>query len=258
MKQTLAWLVAAVALFADLTGGVAINSTAEGLGVFSSYGHRAVASIAGLLLMALAVWFLATEKRPGMRKLGWYVMAATIAEAGLGEIFVPATLAGLAHAFLAPVLVALAAALAVVTSPRWYREPVVIADKGWPSLLGLGRYSVGLVLIQVALGAAFRHEMMGVMAHILVAMVVVIFILALVVLITMLPPHPSLRPAAIMLAVILFIQVFLGLTVVSIGSGKSASLAIAGIGAAHVALGAVTVAATVALGLEIRRNVCRA
>ena len=43
--------------------------------------------------------------------------------------------------------------------------------------------------------------------------------------------------------------------VVSIGSGKSASLAIAGIGAAHVALGAVTLAAMVVLGLEIRRCV---
>jgi heme A synthase len=111
------------------------------------------------------------------------------------------------------------------------------------------------VVIQVVLGAAFRYDMMGVMPHILVAMIVVVFILALVVLVTMLPPHPSLRPAAVALAVILFVQVFLGLTVVTIGAGKSANFAVAGLGAAHVALGAVTLAATVVVALEIRRNV---
>lgn len=259
MKPIFAWFAAIVALFADLAGGVAINSTApEGMGLFSSAGHRMTGSLAALLLVALSVLFLATEKRPGMGRLGWLLLGTVVLVGVCGEVFATGSLAGLVHAILAPVVFALAVAIAWVSSARWSREPVYVQDKGWPSLLGLGRNSVALLLIQVALGAAFRHEMMGVMAHILVAMVVVIFLLTLVVLITMLPSHPSLKPAAIMLAVILFVQVFLGLTVVSIGSGKSASLAIAGIGAAHVALGAVTLAAMVVLGLEIRRCVRKA
>ena len=129
--------------------------------------------------------------------LGWMLLGAVVLVGVCGEVFSTGSLAGLVHAILAPVVVALAVAIAWVSSARWLREPVYVQDKGWPSLLGLGRNSVALLLIQVALGAAFRHEMMGVMAHILVAMVVVIFLLTLVVLITMLPPHPALKPAAI-------------------------------------------------------------
>jgi heme A synthase len=93
------------------------------------------------------------------------------------------------------------------------------------------------------------------MVHILGALVVVVFILTLVVLITLMPEHPTLRPAAITLGVVTFVQIFLGLTVVSMGSAKANAGVAAGVATAHVATGAVTLAATLVVALEVWRNV---
>lgn len=223
--------------------------------VFSITGHWAVSVGVGVLMAGLAIWSALTERGLGVRPLGWTLLAGTAATGGLGLVFGPTSFSGMAHAMLGPLLLAAVVAIAVMTSSRWRSEPQYVQDRGWPSLRGLGRNSVVLAVIQVALGVAFRYEMMGVMWHILMAMVLVIFLLALVVLITMLPQHPTLKPLAITLGVILFVQVFLGLAVVSMGSGKSASLMVVGLGASHVAMGAVTLAVTLALYLEISRSV---
>ena len=253
-----AWMVAAATLFAVLSGAFAMNREVPASGdwkVLSITGHWAASAGVGLLLLGLAIGSLLAEKRLGVQRLGWMLLAGTAATGGLGLVFGPTSFAGMGHAILGPLLLAAVVAIAWMTAGGWRREPQYVQDRGWPSLRGLGRNSVVLVVIQVVLGAAFRYEMLGVMWHILMAMVLVIFLLALVVLITMLPPHPTLKPLAITLGVILFVQVFLGLAVVSMGSGKSANFAIVGLGAAHVAMGAVTLAATVAMYLEIRRSV---
>jgi heme A synthase len=112
-----------------------------------------------------------------------------------------------------------------------------------------------LVVIQVALGALFRYDVIGVMTHILGALVVAVFILTLVVLVTMMPEHPTLRPAAVTLGVVTFVQIFLGLTVVSMGSAKTVKVAAVVFGVAHVATGAITLAVTLVVALEVWRNV---
>ena len=256
--QAYAWVVAAGVLLAVFSGAFAMNREVPASGdwkVFSISGHWALSAGAGLLMTGLAIWSLLAEKGLGVRPFGWMLLVGTAATGGFGLVFGPTSFSGMAHAMLAPLLLAAVVAIAVMTSGRWQRAPQFVQDRGWPSLLGLGRNSMVLAVIQVALGVAFRHEFIGVMWHILMAMVLVIFLLALVVLITMLPPHPTLKPLAITLGVILFVQVFLGLTVVSIGSGKSANLIVAGLGASHAAMGAVTLAETMALALEISRNV---
>lgn len=253
-----AWLVAAGGLLAVFSGAFAMNREVPASGdwkVLSISGHWAVSAGVGLLMFGLAIWSLLAEQRLGVRTMGWMLLAGTAATGGLGLVFGPTSLTGMAHAILGPLMLATVVAIAITTSGRWQGEPQFVQDRGWPSLRGLGRNSVVLVVVQVMLGAAFRYEMLGVMWHILMAMVVVIFLLALVVLITMLPAHPTLKPLAITLGVILFVQVFLGLAVVSMGSGKSANFVIVGMSASHVAMGAVTLATTVALYLEIRRSV---
>jgi len=72
-------------------------------------------------------------------------------------------------------------------------DPVMLQDQGWPSLRGVARNTLVVVVIQVALGAAFRYGSINVMTHILGALVVTIFILTLVVLVTLMPEHPTLR-----------------------------------------------------------------
>ena len=63
------------------------------------------------------------------------------------------------------------------------------------------------------------------------------------------------RWTAITLGVVTFVQIFLGLTVVSMGSAKANAGVAAEVAAAHVATGAVTLAATLVVALEIWRCV---
>jgi heme A synthase len=196
------------------------------------------------------------EKRSWLRRLGWVALAGVGAEGGLGVLASPASaVTSMAHACLAPLLLSVVVAIVVGTSGSWGRDPIFLHDQGWPSLRGVARNTLAVVVIQVALGAAFRYGSISVMIHILGALVVTIFILMLVVLVTLMPEHPTLRPAAITLGVVTFVQIFLGLTVVSMGSVTSAEPAVAACAVAHVTTGAVTLAMTLVVALEIWRNV---
>jgi heme A synthase len=248
-------LVAAVTLCLIVSGAMVANQDG-GLGGW----HRAIGAITAVLVIALGVWLAVAKTHEWLRRLGRAAAAVTIADAGLGLLAGPPSapaspMAAMAHAFLAPILLALLAAIALATSRSWQSDAIQIQDQGWPPLRGVARNTLVLVVIQVGLGAAFRYGSIGVMIHILGALVVVVFILTLVVLITLMPEHPTLRPAAITLGVVTFVQIFLGLTVVSLGSAKANAGLAAGVAAAHVATGAVTLATTLVVALEVWRNV---
>jgi heme A synthase len=249
-------ILVAVATLCLIVSGAMVateNGTPEGW-------HRAIGALVAVLVIGLGAALAITKTHEWLRRLGRAAVAVTIADAGLGLLTGPASapaspMASMAHAFLAPILLSLVAAIALATSRSWQCDPIFIQDQGWPPLRGVARNTLVLVVIQVGLGAAFRYGSIGVMVHILGALIVVVFILTLVVLITLMPEHPTLRPAAITLGVVTFVQVFLGLTVVSMGSAKANAGVAAGVAAAHVATGAVTLAATLVVALEVWRNV---
>jgi heme A synthase len=246
-----AWLVAVGFVYLEVTGAIVVGQ--EGTPVES---HRAVGGGVAVLVIGLAIWLMAAEKRAWLRRLGWIVLAGVVAEAGLGEMSGTASpMASMLHAFLAPLLLALVVAIAVGTSKSWQHPPVCLPDEGWPPLRGVARNTLILVVIQVALGALFRYDMIGVMTHIIGALVVAVFILVLVVCVTMMQEHPTLRPAAITLGVVIFVQIFLGLTVVSMGSAKTNKTAALVFAVAHVVLGAITLATTLVVTLETWRCV---
>ena len=246
-----AWLVAAGFVYLEVTGAIAAGQEGAPLGL-----HRIIASAVAVLVIGLAIWLTAAEKRAWLRRLGWIVLAGAVAEAGLGEMSGSASpLVSMLHAFLAPLLLALVAAVAVGTSKSWQHPPICLPDKGWPPLRGVARYTLMLVVIQVALGALFRYDMIGVMTHIIGALVVAVFILVLVVCVTMMQEHPTLRPAAITLAVVIFVQILLGLTVISMGSAKTNKTAALVFAVSHVVLGAITLATTLVVALETWRCV---
>ncbi|HSR05802.1 MAG TPA: COX15/CtaA family protein [Bryobacteraceae bacterium] len=246
-----AWLVAAGFVYLEVTGAIVAGQEGTPVGP-----HRLVASAVAVLVTGLAIWLTVAEKRAWLRRLGWMIVAGVVAEAGLGEMSGTASpLIGMLHAFLAPLLLALVVAIAVGTSKSWQHPPICLPDKGWPSLRGVARYTLILVVIQVALGALFRYDFIGVMTHIIGALVVAVYILTLVVLVTMMPEHPTLRPAAITLGVVIFVQIFLGLTVISMGSAKTNKTAALVFAVSHVVLGAITLATTLVVALETWRCV---
>ena len=234
-----------------MTGAIAAGQENTPIGP-----HRLVASAVAVLVVGLAIWLMAVEKRPWLRRSGWIAVAGLIADFGLGEMSGTASpTISMLHAFLAPLLLALIVAIATGTSKSWQHPPVCMPDKGWPSLRGVARNTLVLVVIQVALGAMFRYDVIGVMTHIIGALIVAVFILTMVVLVTMMPEHPTLRPAAITLGVVIFVQIFLGLTVVSMGSAKTNKAAALVFAVAHVVLGAITLATTLVVTLETWRCV---
>jgi heme A synthase len=89
------------------------------------------------------------------------------------------------------------------------------------------------------------------------AMIVLLLILIVAVFLTrQFPLHPTLRPAAVALAVITSIQVALGFTTfLMLILFPETSLAVVITSVLHVTTGALTLAAAVALALQIRFNV---
>ncbi len=221
-------------------------STAPGLQQI----HLILAGLVGILTLGLAFW---------LRSLpGWIALGTVIAESLLGSSagnFGAGVLGPIVHAILAPILFASVVAAAVVTSESWSRPAVPVPDL-WPPLRTMAILAPILVVLQISLGAAFRHNSMGVAWHILNAGVVLLLIMVLgVCLLRQFPEHPAHRPAAIALLVITGAQVLLGFAVflvILIVSENNQALIYSGM--VHVLTGSLVLAASVVLALELRRS----
>jgi cytochrome c oxidase assembly protein subunit 15 len=229
-------------------------------GVFFEHGHRIVATTVGLLTIVLAIWLARSERRAWMRRLGWIALGAVIVQGVLGGLTVLLLLppaVSVAHACLAQLFFSTTVALAVFTSRSWQRGPQPVDDFGWPSMRFMAILTPAAVLVQIALGAAFRHRAISVMPHIFGAMVVSLIILMTgVFALHQFPDHDPLRKSAKTLLAVTFVQVFLGLLTYFIGSRVDSTQLVAILfTVAHVATGALTLASSVVLGILILRNV---
>ncbi|MBV9400824.1 MAG: COX15/CtaA family protein [Bryobacterales bacterium] len=229
-------------------------------GVKWEHGHRMVATFVGMLTVGLAIWLAIAEPRRWMRRLGWIAVAAVIVQGVLGGLTVLLLLppaVSVSHACLAQLFFSTTVAIAIFTSRAWHAGPQIVEDYGWPSLRSFSLFAPTLILLQIALGAAFRHGAIGVLPHIIGAMIVslVILILAAFVL-HQFPNHAILRRAAKTLLTVTLIQVLLGVLTYYARLGaaeKPAPMLIFTI--AHVATGALTLASSVVLAIQVWRNV---
>lgn len=232
-------------------------------GVFYEHGHRMVATTVGLLTVILAIWLWRDEQRRWMKRLGLVALGLVIIQGvlgGLTVLFMLPKLVSIAHACLAEIFFSTTVAIAVFTSPAWRRGPVYVVDMGTPSLRSLAIATPGAVLIQVALGAAFRHRALSVVPHIVGAMVVSAMVLYLAVaVIAEHKTHPALRKPAVALITVTFVQVFLGIAAYLSRLASTDSIRLGRVAIVftvlHVAVGALTLAVAVALSIQIRRNV---
>jgi len=229
-------------------------------GVLFEHGHRMAGTTVGLLTIGLLVWILIAEKRSWMRKLGWVALAWVCVVGLLGgltvKLLTPPPVSVL-HTCLAQLFFSLTVAICVFTSKSWNDGPEMADDHGWPSMRSLAILLPLVVLTQVALGAGFRHGALSVMPHLVGAMVVTLLLLIMgAFVLQQFPTHRTLRPAAITLMSIGFVQVALGLLalVARMTTDREATQTII-VTVAHVAVGAMTLAASISLSILIRRNV---
>ena len=198
-----------------------------------------------------------------MRRLGVVALAAVVAQGILGGMTVLFMLpkpVSISHACLAELFFSTTVALAVFTSRSWNQGPASLIDTGWPSMRSLAIVLPLLTLCQVALGASYRHRLLGIVPHVLGAVVVMGF--ALIVSVFVLMQYRTCRPlslAAKSLLALVSCQVFLGIAayisrISAMESGeRPVSMIIFTV--LHVAVGAMTMAASVVLAIQILRNV---
>jgi heme A synthase len=231
-------LFSATTLILVVTGALATSQNA------TPAVHLVAGVCVGLLSLGLAF---------GLGRVGWALPGAVALDALLSSR-TPA--AGALHAFLAQLIFAASAAIAVFTSKAWHDEPQFADDMARPSLGLLANITAGLVMVQVALGAAVRHKLMGSGFHITFALIVALAIVIVGVLVmNQCAQHRTLRPCSVMMMVITGTQVFLGFgAFITRMMAEDRTLPVVISGVAHVTTGALTLASTVILALQLRRH----
>jgi cytochrome c oxidase assembly protein subunit 15 len=232
-------------------------------GIFYEHGHRMIASTVGFMTIIMAIWLWQVERRVWMKRLGLAAVGGVVLQGVLGGMTVLFLLpkgVSIAHACLAELFFCTTVAIALFTSPSWMRGPQLVLDEGSPSLRSLAILTPACILVQIALGASYRHHLVGIMPHILGALAVsaVILYFAMSIL-SEYKDHETLRKSAKTLMHIVFLQVFLGIAAYLSRISTSESLRpmplMVGLTVAHVAVGALTLAAGVVLAIQVRRNV---
>jgi heme a synthase len=229
-------------------------------GVLFEHGHRMVGATVGMLTIGLLIGILRVEKRSWMRKLGWVALASVIGVGLFGGLTVKLLTpppVSMTHTCLAQLFFSMTVAIAVFTSKSFIEGPQPVADYGWPSLRTIAIATPICVLVQVALGAGFRHGAISVLPHIVFAMIVTLIIMfASIFVLQQFPDHWALRKSAVALLMITCAQVALGIVAYFMRlNAAQQPLAMVLSTVAHVAVGATTLAASIVLAIQIRRNV---
>lgn len=275
----------ACATFVVITAGALVTSNDAGLsvpdwptsfgylikvphfvgGVRYEWSHRMVAGTLVSLTLAIAVWTLLVEKRKWLRWLAVGAFCTVIAQAILGGLtvllFQPPWIST-AHATVAQTFFCIAVSIALLTGRKWVEEqPRVEFDQRRPSLAILTWLSIFVLYVQLILGGMFRHHGMSWWPHVLHA-VIVAFVLSWTA-IRALSAYSNIeavrRPAIVMLS-LLITQLCLGFTafLTRVAWGRSAAqpeLPMVLATVTHVAVGALLLATTVVLAIQVWRHV---
>jgi cytochrome c oxidase assembly protein subunit 15 len=231
-------------------------------GVLYEHGHRMVATTVGLFTIVSMVWLFRVEKRRWMRWLGVIALLAVIAQGVLGGLTVLYLLPwwiSSSHACLAQLFFSTTVAMAIFTS-RWWLDgaDTVQEDPQFP-IRGLSLAAPLCVLGQLALGAAARHKAIGTIYHICGAPIVTGVVLWVSLRILLHYAHSrELRVGALTLVGITFSQVFLGIAAymsrIAYADAVQPMPVMVAFTVLHVAVGALTMAGSVALAILVRRN----
>ena len=234
-------------------------------GVKFEHTHRMIAQFVGFLSIVIAVWTWRADPRRWMKYLGLTALGLVIAQGILGGLtvlfYLPPAISS-AHAALAQTFFCVLVLIAVFTSRKWVEEiPLVEIDYQRPSLYTLALFSIGVLYVQLILGAMFRHHGLSWWPHVLNAAVVAIVLPWAS--IRALSRHSGIdavrRPAIAVLG-LMIAQLCLGfvafLTRVAWGhDAVQPELPMVVSTVAHVAVGALLLATTVVLAVQVWRHV---
>ena len=234
-------------------------------GVRYEHTHRMIAEFVGLLTIILAVWTWRAEKRRWLRLLGVAALATVIVQGILGGLtvlfFLPAIVSS-AHALVAQTFFCIAVAIAVFTGRRWIEEqPRTELDQRRPALFTLILLAIFVLYVQLFLGAMFRHHGLSWWPHVVNAgLVAIVISWTTIRAITAYPNIDAIRRPAIAMLLLMLTQLGLGFLafVTRVMWGKDAvqpELPMVISTVLHVAVGAMLLATTIVLAIQVWRHV---
>jgi heme a synthase len=233
-------------------------------GVKFEHTHRMIAQFVGFLSIILAVWTWRTDPRRWMKYLGASALGLVIAQGILGGLtvlfYLPPAISS-AHAALAQTFFCVVVLIAVFTGRNWVEEvPQIETGELRPSLFTLALLSILVLYVQLILGAMFRHHGLSWWPHVLNAGIVAIVLAWTAVrALSRYSAIDSVRRHAITMLALMIAQLCLGfvafLTRVAWGhDAVQPELPMVVSTVAHVAVGALLLATTVVLAVQVWRH----
>ena len=132
-------------------------------GVFWEHSHRLFASLVGFLSIILAIWAQTRDSRRWFRRLVWVALFAVIVQGVLGGLRViwNTNSIGIFHAALAQSFLLLVVFICFASSKAWFKSGSVSHPRGLDRLRRVSFCLVGLLFVQLVLGASMRHQHAG-------------------------------------------------------------------------------------------------
>jgi heme a synthase len=234
-------------------------------GVRFEWSHRAVAGSLVLFTLAIAFWTLLVERRAWLRKLAFAALGTVVVQAILGGmtvLFLQPPAVSTAHAAVAQTFFCIAVSIALFTDRKWVQEvPRVEVDTRRPSLFTLTLLSIFVLYVQLVLGGMFRHKGMSWWPHVTHAVIVaVVLTWTAVRALSLYSKIKAVRKPAIIVLSLMITQLCLGFAafLTRVAWGKEAvqpELPMVISTVAHVAVGALLLATTVLLSIQVWRHV---
>ena len=149
-------------------------------GIRYEFAHRVVAGLVAILTVVLAVWISFSKLRSSARRWGWIAFALVVAQAFLGAARVKlghAAVIATIHATVAQIFFITLVSLTMFTSDWWQRDLPQLDDTGSPKLRSLSVWLTAVILVQLVLGAGFRHGAFGILPHLIGFLVVTFMVI---------------------------------------------------------------------------------
>jgi cytochrome c oxidase assembly protein subunit 15 len=132
-------------------------------GILFEHTHRLAASAVGLLTIALMIVTWMTDRRPWMRWTSVAVFLAVLVQGVIGGLRVVLSQRDLAivHGCAAQLFFCFIAAFCVLTSRFWNERQAIAPSPAFRAVLYLSLTTVGIILMQLVVGAIMRHSDAG-------------------------------------------------------------------------------------------------
>jgi cytochrome c oxidase assembly protein subunit 15 len=157
-------------------------------GIYYEHAHRLMGSLVGLTTLVLAIHLQRADHRVWIRRLSLLAVLAVVIQGILGGLRVtgrftsstsPADTApnlalAVVHGVFAQIFFGMMVAIATFTTPRWKSPDPPMTSKAASTDRALSGLLVGVLVVQLVLGAIQRHLAGGLLIHITMAVFVLL------------------------------------------------------------------------------------